>query len=126
MKKLIVMIGTVVLLAGCTTFNKAAVTLTEAEDAVMKEWATLHNDHKTTSELDLKVMAAHAKFKESCAVAAAFLRSYSAGGGDKASYVSALEAARATIGPLLQLIEPLLTTSKVSKLQTTTLIATKP
>lgn len=126
MNKLIVTIAMVVLLAGCSTFNKAAVTLTQAEDAIMKEWATLHNDHKTTSELDLKVMVAHAKFKESCAVAAAFLRSYSSGGGDKTSYLAALEAARSTIGPLLQLIEPLLTQNKVSKLQTTTATATKP
>lgn len=125
MKKLITL-AVVVLLAGCATFNKTAVTLTGAEDAIMKEWATLHNDHKTTTELDLKVMKAHATFKESCAVAAAFLRSYSAGGGDKASYVAALEAARATIGPILQLIEPLLASSKVAKLEGATLNATMP
>jgi hypothetical protein len=124
-KKLITM-AMVVLLAGCTTFNKTAVTLTEAEDAIMKEWATLHNDHKTTSELDLKVMKAHAAFKESCLVAATFLHSYSEGGADKASYVAALEAARASIGPLLQLIEPLLSSTKIAKLHTTTTIASKP
>lgn len=104
------------LLVGCGTFYKVAVTVSEAEDAVMKEWATLHNDGKTSEALDQKVLEAHNKFNEAKLVAANALRAYKAG-GDKAQYITALEAARSAIDPLLNLLSPLLTSAKNESLK---------
>lgn len=110
---------------GCNSLYKGAVTLSQAEDAVMKQWATLHNDHMTTPDIDTKVMAAHANFNAAKLAAAAALRSYAAG-GDKANYIRLLEAARAAIDPLFSILQPLMSQSTASSLKLQVLNAKAP
>lgn len=120
----IAIVATSAVLVGCGTVYTIAVTISNAEDAVMKEWATLHNDNRTTDDLDRKVMAAHAKFNEAKLIAANALRAYNSG-GDKADYVKALEAARDAIGPIIDLIQPLLTPANAQNLRVKAAAATK-
>lgn len=127
MKKYIALFTVFVLLitVGCNTLYTSAVTLTEAEDAVMKQWATLHNDHMTTADIDLKVMNAHENFNKARIAAAIALRAYKAG-GDKSNYIKALEAARAAIDPLFNILQPLLTPDTTKTLKTKVASAGKP
>lgn len=111
--------------AGCGTVYKTAILLTDAEDAIMREWARAHNDHLTTADMDLKVMAAHSKFNSAKKVAAAALRTYNAG-GDKAAYERALEAARAAIDPLFDLLSPVLSAQKMTALRANVAAANQP
>lgn len=110
---------------GCNTIYSSAVTLTEVEDAVMRQWARLHNDRLTTADIDMKVNAAHENFNKARITAAIALRAYQAG-GDKANYIKALEAARAAINPLFEILQPLLTAESTKKLKSQALNATKP
>jgi len=112
-------------MSGCATTYKTAVLLTEAEDSAMKVWAAAHNNHQTTAEFDLKVMAAHARFNEAKAVALVALKAYKAG-GDKNAYIMALEAARAAVGPLLDLLLPVLSPNQYQTLRTSVSLATHP
>lgn len=118
------MLAMTVLLTACNTLNKATVTLVEAEDAVMKEWARLHNDRATTPEIDLKVISAHTKFEEAKLIAAIALRNYQ-DGGDQADYIRALNVVRAAVDPILALIQPLLAQERSAQLQTQVRAATK-
>ncbi len=113
------------LLAGCSSLYTATVTLTDAEDAVMKQWATLHNDHKTTEDIDRRVMDAHGKFNQAKLAAAAALRAY-ADGGDKANYLKALDVARAAIDPLFSILQPLLTPNTTKTLKAKVATANAP
>ena len=122
--KLFLTIAIACLLTSCATVYKSAIILTEAEDAVMKEWATAHNNKLTTPDLDLKVMAAHQKFESAKKVAAIALRAYEAG-GDKGAYVAALEACRATIGPLIDLLTNVIAPQRATILRTNVATATK-
>lgn len=107
---------------GCNTVNKGTVLLVDAEDAIMKEWARAHNDGLTTPDVDRKVMVAHAQFNQAKEVAALALRTYDAG-GDKSVYIAALEAARAAVDPLLDLLTPYIIPAKLKNYQTTVAIA---
>lgn len=120
-----VALSIIIAMAGCGTLFKATITLTSIEDSIMKEWATLHNDGKTTPERDREVMKAHDKFNEAKLVAAAALRAYAAG-GDKDKYITALETARTLIDPILGLIQPLLAPEKVQTLKLKILNASEP
>lgn len=111
-----------IILTACNTVNKITVTLVEAEDAVMKEWARLHNDRKTTADIDSRVMEAHDKFNQAKLTAAIYLKAYVAG-ADKEDYIYALEALRETIGPLIDLISPMLPKTRVEALKSTTAAA---
>ena len=122
--KLFLTIAVCALLTSCATVYKSAIILTEAEDAVMKEWATAHNNKLTTPDLDWKVMAAHQKFESAKKVAAIALRAYEAG-GDKGAYVAALEACRATIGPLIDLLTNVIAPQRATILRANVATATK-
>jgi len=122
---ILITVAVTLLLAGCGTIFKAAIALTDIDDSLMREWATLHNDGKTSDDFDRKVMQAQATFKSSCAIAAAALRAYDAG-GNKADYIKALEAARSAIGPIIDLLTPYLTQQKVSQYKTSVSNAVKP
>jgi hypothetical protein len=122
--KLFLTIAVCALLTSCATIYKSAIILTEAEDAVMREWATAHNNKLTTPDLDLKVMAAHAKFEQAKKVAAVALRAYEAG-GDQGAYVAALEACRATIGPLIDLLTNVIAPQRATILRANVATATK-
>lgn len=110
---------------GCNTIYSSAVTLTEVEDAVMRQWARLHNDRLTTADIDIRVNAAHENFNKLRLTAAIALRAYQAG-GDKANYIKALEAARAAIDPLFEILQPLLTPDTTKTLKSQALNASKP
>lgn len=122
---ILITIAITMLLAGCGTLYKAAIALTDIDDSLMKEWATLHNDGKTSEDLDRKVMKAQATFKSSCSVAAAALRAYDAG-GNKADYIKTLEAARSAIGPIIDLLTPHLSSLKLSQYKSSVANATRP
>jgi hypothetical protein len=125
MKRHITTLAVVLLLAGCGTLYKSTVLLTTAEDAVMKAWAQAHNDHLTTPALDVKVMNAHEKFNQAKVVAKVALYAWESG-GDKNAYIVALEAARAAVGPLLELLAPVLAPNKIEQLKTNVALATRP
>lgn len=112
-----VMLCMTMLLAGCQTTYKGAVTLTQVVDSAMKGWAELSVAGKTTPSLDAAVFKAHAKYQQSCAVARKALEAYKAG-GDQAQYVLMLEAARASAGDLFAMILPLFAKSEQLKLET--------
>jgi hypothetical protein len=117
MRKHITTLAVVLLLAGCTTFYKSTVTLTAVVDSAMRSWAQLSVAGQTSASLDAQVIKVHAIYQKSCGVAATALEAYKAG-GDKASYILALEVARATAGDLFDLILPLLSSAKQTTLTT--------
>jgi len=110
---------------GCSTIFSATVTVTEIVDSVMKDWAALSNAHKTTAEIDAKVIAAHNHYREAAKVAQDALIAYKAS-GDQGQYIATLTALKATVGPIIDLITPLLSPSKVQSLQTKLTKASKP
>lgn len=125
MNRILATLAITLLLAGCGTTYKAVVTLTTAEDSVMKSWATLHNDHVTTPQIDAKVVQAHQKFADACEVAKKALIAYKAN-GDQGPYLLALAEAKALALPILDLITPFLDSAKVSSLKSTVTTAVTP
>lgn len=113
------------LLAGCTSLNKTAITVSQVEDSLMKSWAKAHNDRLTNPALDAKVIAAHGKFLDAKALALAAYRGYEAG-GDKTVAEQALAVLAATVPPLIDLLTPILSPAQTENARQTLSVATKP
>lgn len=113
------------LLAGCGTVHKSSVVISDVEDALMKEWARAHNDHLTTPALDTKVINAHTKFNEAKKIAAAALRTYEAD-GEQDAYFKALNALRAALDPLFELLNPVVSEARMSALKSMSKSAVNP
>jgi len=114
-----------VFLVACATLYDAAITTTQVVDMAMKDWSELSVTGKTTKDIDAKVVAAHGKYQQACAVARDALVAYQKG-GDQEAYQKAFEATRAAMNSLLNIIIPLLTPAKAVELQSKVGRATKP
>ncbi len=125
MNKHITTLAVVMLLAGCGTLYRSTVTLTAVVDSAMRSWAQLSVSGQTSPGLDEQVKKAHAVYQKSCGVAATALEAYKAG-GEKSSYILALEVARATAGDLFDLILPLFSSAKQTTFTTQLRNATVP
>lgn len=122
--RLLIFAVAISLLAGCGTLYTTIVTVSDVESAAMKEWARAHNDHRTTEELDRKVMRAHDAFNVAKTDAGLLLEAYRAS-GDKTKREQALAVVRAAIGPVLDLIETFNPT-KAATLKSAAANATQP
>jgi len=122
--RLLLTLAVVALLCGCGTLFTTVVTVTEVETAAMNEWARAHNDHRTTEDLDRKVMRAHDAFNQAKTDAGLLLEAYKAS-GDKTQLEQALAVVRAAIGPVLDLIETFNPT-RAATLKSSAASATKP
>lgn len=118
MKKLVqLMIATCVLLtAGCNTLPKVVVTIVDAEDAAMREWADAHNRGFTSKELDAKVDKAHQNFVQVCHIAKSALEAYKAT-GNEAQYVQAIATVRAAANGVLDLVVNIVSSQRKAELQ---------
>jgi len=114
-----------VFLAACVTLYDTAVTTTEVVKSAMTDWSDLSVSGRTTKEIDAKVIAAHGRYQQACAVARDALVAYQKG-GDQATYQKAFEATRAAMNALVDIIIPLLTPTKAVELQSKIGRATKP
>lgn len=115
MKNILPIVSLAVLLTACATLYSSVVTITSVVDTAMKAWAELSVAGKTTAAVDAKVIAAHNKYRESCAVAAKALKAYKES-GDNNQYVAALNAVKAVATDLVALITPLVTTAQADTL----------
>lgn len=105
------------LLVGCATMFTSIVTVTSVVDTAMKAWAELQVKGLTSLQTDAKVIVAHDKYREACAVTQTALIAYKQT-GDNTAYVKAVAVARATAADLISLIVPLLTDSQATKIKT--------
>ncbi len=110
---------------GCQTVFGATVTVTEIVDAAMKDWAQLSKAGKTNPDLDAKVIAAHTHYREAARVAAISLKAYKES-GNETQYVATLNALKAAVGPIIDLITPLLAPTQTAALKTKLTKASQP
>jgi len=103
-------------LTACTSLYRGTITLTNVVDAAAKEYAILYNQGVVSPEVDLKVEAAHLKYREAAKVASDALRVYKET-GDQGAYTRALEAVRLAATIFVDRIVPLLIESKGTKLR---------
>lgn len=122
---LLLTLTSVSLMSGCGTLFKATVTLTQADDAIMKEFATQWNDGKLSDDVGVAVANAQNRFVQSCAVAKAALSAYK-DSGDKAAYLQAFNVAKAALPPLLEILKPFLGDAKLLTIGNAIESATKP
>lgn len=116
-KTLPVLFAAAIILTACSTFNASVITITSVVDSAMKEWASLSVAGKTSAAIDAKVVVAHERYRQSCAVVQAALVEYKQS-GNNAGYIAALSAARAAADGLIDLITPLLIDTKATALKT--------
>lgn len=124
-KSIIPLLIAVAFLVGCNTLYTGVVSITSVVDSAMKEWASMSVAGKTTPALDANVIKIHDQYRLSAGVAKRALITYKAG-GDQASYISALEAAKVAADGLLNIIYPLLTVDKADALKGQLLKANSP
>lgn len=113
------------ILTACASLYSSAVTTTEIIDSAMTQWADMSVAGRTTPQIDEKVVQAHFKYQQACALARDALRIYQ-NGGDQAAYQKAFEAAKSAMNGLLNIIVPLLTPTKAVELQSKAGRVTKP
>lgn len=114
-----------VFLTACATLYSAAITTTQVVDSAMAQWADLAVAGKTTPQIDEKVVQAHFKYQQACAIARDALAAYKAG-GDQVAYQKAFEATRVAMIAVLDIILPLLQPAQKVELQSKVGRATKP
>lgn len=117
MKKLIPIVALLLLAVGCQSLYTSVVTITQVRDSAMKAWANASATGKSTAKIDAAVVAADAQYRAAANVALKALQAYKAG-GDQAAYLNSLNAVRAAVGSLLDLIAPILTASQTQTLTT--------
>lgn len=105
------------LLAGCANLPTAVVTLTRVADDTMKEAALLEAQHKLPDGTWPRVVIAHDKYRAAASAAQVALIAYQ-NGGDKGTAEAAFEAARAAVGPIIDLIISFIPPPKVETLKT--------
>lgn len=108
-------LATMLLCVGCQTF-KVIVTVCDAEDAVMKTWATAHNDGKTSVEFDKSVQRAHTVFINTALASKTALQAYK-DNGDKSQYVQALATTKAAALGVLDLVNSLVSQKRSGELK---------
>ena len=101
---------------GCASLFRGTVTLTVAVDSASKEYATLWKAGFVTSDLDAKVEAAHARYRQAAATAHDALVAYKLS-GDPIQYRAAFDAARQAASQFLTLIWPLLEPGRANTIQ---------
>jgi len=116
LNKSLLALSIIVLLAGCTTLYTGIVTVNDVVKSAMKEWAHISNLHQTTPEIDAKVVEAHNKYRQACAVAEDALIAYKKT-GDQAEYLRAAQTVKAMASTVIDLIVPLISPSKGSTLE---------
>lgn len=119
------LLAAIVLLAGCATLFRTIVTITEVRAQAMTELAGLHARGLITPELDKKIDAIDLRYRQSAEVAENALIAYKAG-GDQAAYLTALNVTRSVVFELLDILTPMLTQEKSTKLNTTLTKASLP
>lgn len=113
------------LAVGCSTLNKAVVTVTSVVDVAMTDWAKASVAGKTTPELDAKVKAAHAEYRRVCGQLVPIYESAIAA-GDTPKAADVLKSLRSAVDPLMDLILPLVTTTEAQTLTKNLNQASKP
>lgn len=106
-----------VFLTACSTLYQSTVTLTEVVDSASKEYARVFNDGLVSKEVDEKVTKAHGEYQKAASVAAGALRAYKLS-GDVADYNKAFTEALKSANEFVNLIVPLLSSDKATKLKT--------
>lgn len=117
MKKLIPLLILLFIVAGCQSLYTNVVTITQIRDTAMKAWAASSAAGKSTPKIDAAVVAADAQYRAAASVALKALQAYKAG-GDQAAYLNSLNAVRAAVGALLDLIGPIISTTQKQTLTT--------
>lgn len=107
----------VLLAAGCASPFHGVVTLTETVDSASREYAKAYNDGLVSQAVDERVTMAHANYQVASMLAASALTSYKLS-GDPAQYQAAFESARAAAVQFINIIAPLLSDPKASKIKT--------
>lgn len=105
MKKLLAVVMIATLVSGCAGIYSGVVTMTKIRDSAMKELAQLHKQGKISATTDTKIAEADLKYRQAAEVAEKALIAYQ-DGGDKLQYVAALQAVRAAVGGILDILTP--------------------
>lgn len=116
MKKLLITMVMVGLLAGCGTLYKGIVTVTQIRENAMHELAVLSKAGKISAATDVKIAAADAKYREAAQVAQVALTAYKES-GDKSQYLGALAALKTALQAVLDILYPLVTQTEAASLQ---------
>ena len=124
MKRNIIPILMLVCAIGCATVYSSIVTVTQVVDTTMKAWADLSKGGHTSAAIDAKVVLAHDKYREACAVAQASLIEYKRT-GDSTTYVQALAVAKVAAQGILDIVAPLLNPVDAVQIQSNLEKATK-
>ena len=103
-------------LAGCTSLYQGTVTFTKVVKAAQEEYAILYNDGLVSAPLHEKVSQAHDKWRVAAGIGKRALQKYKET-GDQSQYVAALEGVREAATGFVNLVVPLLTTSKAEDLK---------
>lgn len=107
-RNLITLAGLVALfcVTSCTGLYRGVITVTEVRDDVMKELAQLNKRGLIDQQTDELIFQADWAYLQAAKVAERALVSYQ-NGGDRAAYISALNALKDTVGVLIGLLNPL-------------------
>lgn len=116
MKKLLITVAMIGVLCGCGTIYKGAVTITQIRDKAMKELAQLNKAGKISLQTDAKIAQADANYRQAAETAEKALIAYR-DFGDKGQYMAALQAVKAAVFNIIDILTPLTEQSNSRELQ---------
>ncbi len=113
MNRNIAVLVPLMLMLGCVSLFRGVITITKVVDGAMREAAALKQQGFLPADVELRLIEAHNKYRAAAGTAADALEAYKIN-QDKASYVRALEAARAAASGIIDIIVPLVGVEKVT------------
>jgi hypothetical protein len=108
---------TLAFMVGCSTLYQSTVTLTEVVDSASNEYAKVFNAGLVSKPVDEQVTKAHGEYQKAAGVAAGALRAYKLS-GDVNDYNKAFAEALKTANEFVNMIVPLISNDKATKLKT--------
>ena len=124
MKKLLMTMAVVGVLCGCGTLYKGIVTITEVRDRAMKELAQLNKAGKISAQTDARIAQADLAYRQAAETAEKALIAYKEF-GSKDQYMAALQAVKAAVFNIIDILVPLTTQTNARQLQSDLVDAVK-
>jgi len=115
-KQITLAIGVAALLAtGCKSNNLygTIITITQVRDSTMKEFAKLDKEGFINPELDIKITEVDSRYRALARATESALTAYH-NGGSQTEYINVLNATRAAVGELINLLRPIGSPVKIS------------
>lgn len=108
MKRLLTMLATALLVAGCAGLYTTVVTITQIRKDTMNEIGRAYREGKISPETDAKIAKADSEYLKAAAMAEKILVAYKEGTATKGAVAAQILGVKAALTSLIDIAEPFL------------------